>query len=138
MEQNFIIPFVANDRVEAFLAEPILERYRVNPTPLSRSVISCTGARYCNFALVETKQRAVKLATELDNELNIPSKVRIHWTGCPNSCGQAQAGDIGLMGTKAKKDGQVVEGVNLFMGGKSGQGCSFRQSQTKKVFPVMI
>lgn len=133
VEQNFIIPFIPNDRVEAFLAEPILERYRVNPSPLSRSVISCTGARYCNFALVETKQRAVKLATELDNELNIPSKVRIHWTGCPNSCGQAQAGDIGLMGTKAKKDGQVVEGVNLFMGGKVGKDAHLGNLQQKSI-----
>lgn len=121
VEQNFIIPFVADEKVEAFLAEPILQQYPVNPSPLVRSLISCTGARYCNFALVETKERGLKLAQELDAELNIPERVRIHWTGCPNSCGQAQAGDIGLMGTKAKKDGQVVEGVNLFTGGKVGK-----------------
>ena len=30
-------------------------------------------------------------------------QVRIHWTGCPNSCGQVQAADIGLMGGPAKK-----------------------------------
>ena len=103
VEQNFIIPYVADDKVEAFLSEPILQRYPLNPSTLVRSLISCTGARYCNFALVETKARGLKLAQELDEELNIPEKVRIHWTGCPNSCGQAQAGDIGLMGTKAKK-----------------------------------
>lgn len=121
VEQNFVIPFVPDEKVEAFLTEAILQRYPVNPTPLVRSLISCTGARYCNFALVETKERGLKLAQELDAELNIPERVRIHWTGCPNSCGQAQAGDIGLMGTKAKKDGQVVEGVNLFTGGKVGK-----------------
>lgn len=133
VEQNFIIPYVANDNVEAFLSEPILGRYPVNPTPLMRSLISCTGARYCNFALVETKQRGMKLAEELDNELNIPERVRIHWTGCPNSCGQAQAGDIGLIGTKAKKDGQVVEAVNLFTGGKVGKDAKLGSLKQKSI-----
>ncbi|AFZ47494.1 assimilatory nitrite reductase (ferredoxin) precursor [Cyanobacterium stanieri PCC 7202] len=133
VEQNFIIPYVADDKVEAFLSEPILERYPLNPSTLVRSLVSCTGARYCNFALVETKARGLKLAQELDEELNIPERVRIHWTGCPNSCGQAQAGDIGLMGTKAKKDGSVVEGVNLFLGGKVGKDAKLGELSQKSI-----
>lgn len=133
VEQNFIIPFVPNDKVEAFLAEPILQTYSINPSTLTRSLISCTGSRYCNFALVETKQRGLKLAQELDAELSIPQRVRIHWTGCPNSCGQAQAGDIGIMGTKAKKDGQVVEGVNLFLGGKVGKDAHLGEVKQKSI-----
>ena len=56
VEQNFIIPHIADDKVDAFLAEPILQTLQINPSTLTRSVISCTGARYCNFAQVETKQ----------------------------------------------------------------------------------
>ncbi|MDY7013766.1 MAG: ferredoxin--nitrite reductase, partial [Cyanobacteriota bacterium] len=84
-------------------------------------LVSCTGAQYCNFALVETKQRALKIASDLDRELNVPNRVRIHWTGCPNSCGQPQVADIGLMGTKARKDGKTVEAVDLYMGGRVGK-----------------
>jgi ferredoxin-nitrite reductase len=133
VEQNFLIPYIANDNLEAFLAEPILEQFSLNPSPLTRSLISCTGARYCNFALVETKARGLKLAQELDRELNIPERVRIHWTGCPNSCGQVQAGDIGLMGTKAKKNGKVVEGVNLFTGGKVGKNAKLGEVKEKSI-----
>jgi ferredoxin-nitrite reductase len=133
VEENLIIPYVKNENIEAFLTEPILERFAVNPSPLTRSLISCTGARYCNFALIETKQRGLKLAQELDQELNIPQRVRIHWTGCPNSCGQVQAADIGLMGTKAKKDGQVVEGVNLFTGGKVGKDAHLGSLKEKSI-----
>ena len=61
------------------------------------------------------------MAKELDEALEIPKTVRIHWTGCPNSCGQPQVADIGLMGTKVRKDGQTVEGLNLYMGGKVGK-----------------
>ena len=121
VEQNAIIPYIANENIETFLSEPLLEQFVIAPSTLSRSVISCTGARYCNFALIETKQRAWKLAQELDQELDIPQRVRLHWTGCPNSCGQAQAGDIGLMGTKVRKDGKAVEGAKIFSGGKVGK-----------------
>ena len=121
VEQNVIIPNIANENIETFLSEPLLEQFTISPSTLTRSVISCTGARYCNFALIETKQRALKLAQELDSELDIPNRVRLHWTGCPNSCGQPQAGDIGLMGTKVRQDGQAVEGVKVFAGGKVGK-----------------
>ncbi|MEO1802082.1 MAG: ferredoxin--nitrite reductase [Cyanobacteria bacterium J06629_2] len=123
VEQNAIIPDVANENVETLLSEPLLQEFSINPTTLTRSVISCTGARYCNFALIETKQRALKLAQELDRELDIPNRVRLHWTGCPNSCGQPQAGDIGLMGTKVRQDGKAVEGAKIFAGGKVGKGA---------------
>ncbi|AFZ51769.1 ferredoxin--nitrite reductase [Dactylococcopsis salina] len=121
VEQNVIIPHIDHDKIETFLTEPLLEKFSINPDPLTRSVVSCTGAQFCNFALVETKQQALNIAQKLDAELNIPNGVRIHWTGCPNSCGQPQVADIGLMGTKARKNGEMVEAVDLFMGGKVGK-----------------
>jgi ferredoxin-nitrite reductase len=121
VEQNVIIPNVADDKLDALLTEPLLEKLTLEPKTLERSIVSCTGAQFCNFALVETKNQALALARELDAELEIPNIVRMHWTGCPNSCGQPQVADIGLMGTKARKDGKTVEGVNLYMGGKVGK-----------------
>ena len=121
VEQNAIIPNIPDSRLETLLKEPLLERFTINPTPLTRALVSCTGAQFCNFALVETKQRALALARELDAELETPRPVRIHWTGCPNSCGQPQVADIGLMGTKTRKDGKTVEGVDIYMGGKVGK-----------------
>ncbi|PSN17230.1 ferredoxin--nitrite reductase, partial [filamentous cyanobacterium CCP5] len=121
VEQNFIIPNIPNSRLEALLKEPILEKFSLEPSPVVRSLVSCTGAQFCNFALIETKQRALKLAEDLDRALSVPNPVRIHWTGCPNSCGQPQVADIGLMGTKVRKDGKAVEGVDIYMGGKVGK-----------------
>jgi ferredoxin-nitrite reductase len=121
VEQNAIVPHIPDSKLEAFLGEPLLEQFSIAPAPLARSLVSCTGAQYCNFALVETKQRALQIAEELDTELEIPNRVRIHWTGCPNSCGQPQVADIGLMGTKVRKEGKTVEGVDIYMGGKVGQ-----------------
>ncbi len=121
VEQNLIIPNVSDSRLDAFLTEPLLEKFSINPAPLTRALVSCTGAQFCNFALIETKNRALALVKELEAELTFTKPVRIHWTGCPNSCGQPQVADIGLMGTKTRKDGKMVEGVDLFMGGKVGK-----------------
>ena len=121
VEQNVILPNIPDSRLSVLLQEPLLERFSVAPSPLTRAVVSCTGAQFCNFALVETKQRAIAIARELDAELDVPQPVRIHWTGCPNSCGQPQVADIGLMGTKVRRDGKTLEGVDVYMGGKVGK-----------------
>lgn len=121
VEQNVIIPNVPDSRLDALLQEPLLQKFSVEPTPLVRSLVSCTGAQFCNFALIETKNRALELAKALDQEVELTQPVRIHWTGCPNSCGQPQVADIGLMGTKARKNGKAVDGVDMYMGGKVGK-----------------
>ncbi|NER50144.1 MAG: ferredoxin--nitrite reductase [Symploca sp. SIO1A3] len=121
VEQNVIIPNIPDSRWQSFLTEPLLTRFSITPAPLTRSLVSCTGAQFCNFALIETKQKALALAQTLETELELTKPVRIHWTGCPNSCGQPQVADIGLMGTKVRKDGKAVEGVDIYMGGKVGK-----------------
>lgn len=120
VEQNLIIPNIPDSRLEAFLQEPILERFSLDPENLSRRLVSCTGSQFCGFALIETKNRALAMIKALEAELEVSQSVRIHWTGCPNSCGQPQVADIGLMGTKGRKNGQVVEAVDIWMGGKVG------------------
>ncbi|HEY9907124.1 MAG TPA: ferredoxin--nitrite reductase [Thermosynechococcaceae cyanobacterium] len=122
VEQNLIIPNVPSSRLEALLQEPLLQkRFSIQPDNVSRWLVSCTGSQFCSFAMIETKNRALAMIKALEAELTLPNPVRIHWTGCPNSCGQPQVADIGLMGTKGRKNGQVVEAVDIWMGGKVGK-----------------
>ena len=133
VEENVIIPNIHDSRMETFLTEPLLNRFRINPEPLTRSLVSCTGAQFCNFALIETKNRALVMIKALEAELELTRPVRIHWTGCPNSCGQPQVADIGLMGTKARKNGKPVEGVDIYMGGKVGKDAHLGTCVTKGI-----
>ncbi|MBV8886996.1 MAG: ferredoxin--nitrite reductase [Chroococcidiopsidaceae cyanobacterium CP_BM_RX_35] len=133
VEQNVIIPNVPDSHLDAFLAEPLLERFSIDPNILTRGLVSCTGAQFCNFALIETKNRALAMIKALEAELSLNQPVRIHWTGCPNSCGQPQVADIGLMGTKARKDGKPVEGVDIYMGGKVGKNAHLGSCVTKGI-----
>ena len=133
VEQNLIIPNIPDSRLPAFLQEEPVKKFSIDPTPLSRAVVSCTGSRFCNFALIETKQRADAFAQKLDSMLSVDQPVRMHWTGCPNSCGQPQVADIGFLGTKARKDGKSVEAVDIYMGGKVGKHAQLGERVMKAV-----
>ena len=108
---------VSAECVEALLAEPLLQRLRPDPSPLQAEAVSCTGNAYCSFALIPTKGTAQAVLEELERRVELPHAVRLHWTGCPNACGQPYMGQIGLMGAKARKDGQMVEAAKIFLGG---------------------
>ena len=133
VEQNVIIPYIAEANVDALLQEPLLEKFSISPAPLSRSLVSCTGAQFCNFALIETKQQAVAVAQDLEQDLEFSQPIRMHWTGCPNSCGQPQVADIGFLGTKARKDGKTVPAVDIYMGGKVGKDAHLGERVMKGV-----
>ncbi|MEB3351959.1 MAG: ferredoxin--nitrite reductase [Cyanobacteriota bacterium] len=115
--QNVVISDVPEGRIEALLREPLLARFPVAPGPLLAEAVSCTGNRYCSFALIPTKTTAQAVVEALERRLELPHAVRSHWTGCPNACGQPYLGQVGLMGAKARKDGQMVEAVKIFLGG---------------------
>jgi ferredoxin-nitrite reductase len=72
----------------------------------------------------------------------VKKPLRIHWTGCPNSCGQAQAADIGIMGGPAKKldpetgKNKAVPGCNIFVGGKIGEDSHLSLDPYKKGVPL--
>ncbi len=121
VEQNVIIPNIPDSRLEPLQTEALLQQFSIAPGTLERSLVSCTGSQFCNFAMIETKQQSIAIARALDQDVKLDHSVRMHWTGCPNSCGQPQVADIGIMGSKARKNGKVVPGVDLFTGGTVGK-----------------
>lgn len=118
VSQNVILPHVPEDRLDALLAEPLLGELRPEPPPLLRGLVSCTGTDYCNLALIDTKRRALEIARRLQEK--VQRSVTVHWSGCPAGCGNHPVADIGLLGKKIRRDGQVLEGVDVFVGGSAG------------------
>ena len=49
----------------------------------------------------------------------------MHLSGCSASCAQHQIGDVGFRGETAKKDGRIVEGVDVGLGGSLGRDAAF-------------
>ena len=48
-------------------------------------------------------------------------QIKLHVTGCTNSCGQSWIADIGLEGKKMKKDGKMVDAFYFCVGGSVGK-----------------
>ncbi len=47
-------------------------------------------------------------------------RLTMHWSGCPAGCGNHAAADIGLLGKNVRIDGETVDAVDVFVGGRAG------------------
>jgi ferredoxin-nitrite reductase len=119
--QNAIIPNVPADRVTKLFTEPLLKQLSPRPSPFMRGLVACVGTDYCNLALIETKSRAVALSQALQEKMGAGvNPLTIHWSGCPAGCGNHEVADIGLRGFKTKIDGELVDAVAVYAGGRTG------------------
>jgi ferredoxin-nitrite reductase len=128
-DQNLILTGVPGERLDALLAEPLLATHSPSPGAFERGVVACTGNEFCRFAIVETKATAATWARELDRRLGPDEAgdgiVRMHFSGCPASCAQPQIADIGFRGETAHRDDQILEAVDVGLGGSLGTDAAF-------------
>jgi sulfite reductase (ferredoxin) len=91
----------------------------------TRGTVACTGSEFCKLALTETKSFARWLTEQLEERFpNYQEDLRLHITGCPNSCGQHWIADIGIEGKKIKHNGQMVDAYYFCVGGSVGHFAS--------------
>ncbi|HET7109027.1 MAG TPA: nitrite/sulfite reductase [Candidatus Acidoferrum sp.] len=90
-----------------------------------RGTVACTGSEFCKLALTETKSFARWLTEQLEERFpGYQEDIKIHITGCPNSCGQHWIADIGIEGKKIKHEGNMVDAYYFCVGGSVGQFAS--------------
>ena len=126
--QNVVVADIAEDDLEAFLEEDLLEYYQPDPHPFLRGSIACTGTEYCSLSIVETKNRMVRYARWLKDNVELPDGIddfHVHLSGCTASCAQPQIADISLRGMKTRKDGEPVEAFDIGLGGGLGESPQF-------------
>ncbi|CAF2157806.1 hypothetical protein IGI04_025573 [Brassica rapa subsp. trilocularis] len=135
VEQNIIIPNVETSKTEALLQEPFLKnRFSPEPSILMKGLVACTGNQFCGQAIIETKLRALKVTEEVERLVAVPKPIRMHWTGCPNTCGQVQVADIGFMGCLTRgENGKPVEGADVYVGGRIGSDSHLGEIYKKGV-----
>jgi ferredoxin-nitrite reductase len=119
--QNAIIPHVPAERVSKLLKEPLLKQFSPSPSPFKRGLVACVGTDYCNLALIETKSRALALSEALHGKMGAAvDPLTIHWSGCPAGCGNHEVADLGLRGFTTRIDGELVDAVAVYVGGRTG------------------
>ncbi|MEI6033362.1 MAG: nitrite/sulfite reductase [Verrucomicrobiae bacterium] len=133
-KQNLIIPFVPDSRLASMKAEMDAAGLVYGPSNFRKGCVSCTGREFCNLAVVETKNRMISLVGQLENQSGgCRENIRIHFSGCPSSCGQHQIADIGFRGARTKADGKTVDAFDLFTGGRLGQNRRFSELLKGKI-----
>ncbi len=126
--QNPLIMDVPDENVSDLLSEPLLETHTPEPNPFVRGGQACTGTEFCSLALTETKVRLTWMLRWLRENVEVPddvTQIKIHYSGCTADCGQAMTADIGLQGMRARKDGEMVEALDVGVGGGLGTEPSF-------------
>ncbi|QNI35237.1 nitrite/sulfite reductase [Edaphobacter albus] len=120
--QNILIVNVPHEKVAALVIELNTIGLNVDVSPFWRGAIACTGTEFCKLAIAETKNFNKWLVSELEDRLpGFDQQIRLHVTGCTNSCGQSWIADIGLEGKKIKKDGKMVDAFYFCVGGSVGK-----------------
>ncbi|ELZ29624.1 nitrite and sulfite reductase 4Fe-4S domain-containing protein [Halosimplex carlsbadense 2-9-1] len=128
-DQNFLITHVPRENVGDLLNEPFARKYEPDPGPFSRGAVGCTGSEFCNYGIIETKNRVYRWAKALDRRIDTPDDldvVRMHMSGCSASCAQPQIADIGFRGETVQLDEREARGAS---DRSSGEGTEPRDPE---------
>ena len=120
--QNLI--FINMDAARAHECVAALGRHgiRVEASQFWRGAIACTGTEFCKLAITETKGFTRWVIDELEERVpEFDQQLRLHVTGCPNSCGQHWIADLGIEGKKIKHEGKLVDAYYFCVGGSVGE-----------------
>jgi len=120
--QNLLFLNVPSHRAADLARELQSLGLHVEGSAFWRGGIACTGSEFCKLAITETKGFLRWLVEEMEERLpQFDQQLRLHVTGCPNSCGQHWIADIGLEGKKIKHNGGLTDAYYFCLGGSVGQ-----------------
>jgi sulfite reductase (ferredoxin) len=120
--QNLVIVNVPRANTEGLARELDGLGLRVGGSPFWRGAIACSGTEFCKLAITETKGFTRWLVEEMEERLpQFDQELKLHVTGCPNSCGQHWIADIGIEGKKMKAGGRLVDAYYFCVGGAVGR-----------------
>src|SRR6202140_3232123 len=119
--QNLLVVNVPTLNAEALAKEFDAIGLKVGGSAFWRGTVACSGTEFCKLAITETKSFSRWLVEELEERLpGFDQHLKLHVTGCPNSCGQHWIADIGIEGKKIKVQDRMVDAYYFCVGGALG------------------
>lgn len=119
--QNLIVVNVPAGRANELARELEQLGLPVQGSTFWRGAIACTGTEFCKLAITETKGFARWVVDEMQERMpGFDQQIKLHVTGCPNSCGQHWIADIGLEGKRLKHEGMLQDAYYFCVGGSVG------------------
>jgi sulfite reductase (ferredoxin) len=119
--QNLLVVNVPANKAQELARELEAIHLPVEGSSFWRGAIACTGSEFCKLAITETKGFTRWIVDELEERLpGFDQQIKLHVTGCPNSCGQHWIADIGMEGKKLKHEGKMEDAYYFCVGGAVG------------------
>jgi sulfite reductase (ferredoxin) len=119
--QNLVVVNVPSHKAQELARELEGLGLPVEGSSFWRGAIACTGSEFCKLAITETKGFTRWIVDELEERLpGFDQQLKLHVTGCPNSCGQHWIADIGMEGKKIKHNGKLEDAYYFCVGGSVG------------------
>ena len=119
--QNLLVVNVPTVNADLLAKEFEAVGLRVGGSSFARGTVACSGTEFCKLAITETKSFSRWLVEEMEERLpGFDQHLKLHVTGCPNSCGQHWIADIGIEGKKIKVNDRLVDAYYFCMGGALG------------------
>ena len=119
--QNLLIVNVPTINVDALASELNAIGFQVSGSAFARGTVACSGTEFCKLAITETKSFSRWLVEEMEERLpGFDQHLKLHVTGCPNSCGQHWIADVGVEGKKIKVGDQLADAYYFCVGGALG------------------
>jgi sulfite reductase (ferredoxin) len=119
--QNLLVVKVPTANSDALAKEFDAIGLKVGGSSFWRGTVACSGTEFCKLAITETKSFSRWLVEELEERLpGFDQHLKLHVTGCPNSCGQHWIADIGIEGKKIKIQDRMVDAYYFCVGGALG------------------
>jgi sulfite reductase (ferredoxin) len=119
--QNLLVVNVPTINADVLARELDAIGFQVGGSAFARGAVACSGTEFCKLAITETKSFSRWVVEEMEERLpGFDQHLKLHVTGCPNSCGQHWIADIGIEGKKIKVDGQLADAYYFCVGGALG------------------
>ena len=121
VQQNILLPHVPAQHLSPLQDEPLLQVYSPAPSPYLPAMVTCTGNDYCTLAQIDSTGETLKLAAALDQNYQLTAgtePIRIQISACHHACAQHHAAELGLLGGRKRIDDDIVDVVDIFIGGR--------------------
>ena len=119
--QNLLVVNVPTINADAVASELNRIGFQVNGSAFARGAVACSGTEFCKLAITETKSFSRWLVEEMEERLpGFDQHLKLHVTGCPNSCGQHWIADVGIEGKKIKVGDRLADAYYFCVGGALG------------------
>jgi sulfite reductase (ferredoxin) len=119
--QNLLVVNVPTINADSLAKELDAIGLPAGGSSFSRGTVACSGTEFCKLAITETKSFSRWLVEELEERLpGFDQHLKLHVTGCPNSCGQHWIADVGIEGKKIKVNDRLVDAYYFCVGGALG------------------